>query len=106
MSQKKISQIQEARNKVTEIRNIAADAVERFDEALLAWTLAWNTYLTLEMKPNKTESQIADTIRVYKEMCLVWKIYQKECLASNEACLAAFNASANLYLLMQKEKLN
>ena len=106
MSQKRTSLIEEAWNKVSEIRNIAADAVEKFDESLLAWTLAWNTYLTLEMKPNKTESQIADTVRVYKEMCLAWKIYEKESLASNEACLAAFNASTNLYLLMQKEKLN
>jgi len=106
MSQKRTSQIKEAWNKVHEAGNIAANAVERVDETLLAWTLAWDTYLTLEKVPNKTEFQIADTHNIYEVMCLAWEAYQKALLENRDACLFAFNASVALHYAMQKEKLN
>lgn len=106
MSQKKISLIEEAWNKVSEAGSIAADTVEKLDEALLAWTLAWDTYLTLEKKPNKTESEITDIVNIYKMMCSAWKVYEKALIENKDACFLAFSASTNLYFLMQKEKLN
>ena len=105
-SQKKLLSIEEARTKVYTTKNMAADAAIKFDEAFLAWALVLKKYLAAENIPNKTEDQLTETFRVYKEMCLAWKIYETEILASREACLATFNATSNLHLCMQREILN
>ena len=103
---KQLSSIEEARFKVYTTKNMAADAAIKFDEAFLAWALALNKYLEAENIPNKTETQLAETFRVYEEMCLAWKNYENEILVSKEACLATFNATANLHLCMQRRMLN
>jgi hypothetical protein len=87
-----------------EIRHQASEATERLDKAITDWSIAWDTYIMLENRPNKTEKEINSTNAAYENMCLAWKNYEKEVLASKDSYSLAFKVASDLYSFVQNKR--